>query len=217
MLDLHTHSFFSDGVLSPSELVRRAEAIGYTHLGISDHADTSNLDLIIPRLVRLVEEFAPFVATRVMPGVELTHVPPPLIEPLTQRARELGAAYVVVHGETVVEPVPPGTNMAAILAGVDILAHPGLITREEAALAAERNVLLEITTRKGHSLTNGHVAKTALSAGAGLILNTDTHEPGDLMSRDFGLKVVLGAGLDEENFEDMQTRSLELFKRATHN
>ncbi|MFH1134857.1 MAG: histidinol phosphate phosphatase domain-containing protein [Pseudomonadota bacterium] len=217
MLDLHTHSFFSDGALSPAELVRRAESIGYTHLGISDHADSSNLDHIIPRLVKLIRETAPFVATKVLPGVELTHVPPPLIGILAQRARDLGAAYVVVHGETMVEPVPPGTNRAAILAGVDILAHPGLITREDAALAAERNVVLEITARKGHSLSNGHVAGTAKAVGASLVLNTDSHDPGDLITRPFGLKVVLGAGLTERDFEEMQANSLALFERATHN
>jgi histidinol phosphatase-like PHP family hydrolase len=71
----------------------------------------------------------------------------------------------VVHGETIVEPVLPGTNRAAIAAGVDILAHPGLITKEEAMLAAQKGVLLEITTRRGHSFTNGHVASIARVCG----------------------------------------------------
>ena len=51
-----------------------------------------------------------------------------LIAPLSCRARALGAQIVLVHGETIVEPVPPGTNHQAIEAGVDILAHPGLIS-----------------------------------------------------------------------------------------
>ena len=66
---------------------------------------------------------------------------------------------MVVHGETLVEPVEEGTNHEAIMAGVDILAHPGLISEEDVRLAKERKVLLEISARKGHSLSNGHVAR----------------------------------------------------------
>jgi len=54
---------------------------------------------------------------------------------------------------------------------VDILSHPGLINAEEVALAAAAGVCLEITTRKGHSLTNGYVAKLAPAAGAKLVIN----------------------------------------------
>jgi len=38
MIDLHTHTFLSDGELGPAELVRRAENAGYRAIGISDHA-----------------------------------------------------------------------------------------------------------------------------------------------------------------------------------
>jgi predicted metal-dependent phosphoesterase TrpH len=34
MIDLHTHSFLSDGELLPSELVRRAKVKGYRIIGI---------------------------------------------------------------------------------------------------------------------------------------------------------------------------------------
>ncbi len=52
MIDLHTHSLFSDGELVVSELARRAEAAGYRFIAVTDHADRSNVDLIVPRLVR---------------------------------------------------------------------------------------------------------------------------------------------------------------------
>ena len=51
MIDLHTHTLFSDGGLVPSELVRRAEVIGYTAIALTDHADISTLDFIIPRVI----------------------------------------------------------------------------------------------------------------------------------------------------------------------
>ena len=121
---------------------------------------------------------------------------------------------MLVHGETLVEPVPEGTNRAALDADIDVLAHPGLITEEETRLAAKKGILLEITTRKGHSLSNGHVAKIARKYEAGIILNTDSHSPGDLITREFGLRIVRGAGLDEREFERMLDRSRALAEKA---
>lgn len=207
MIDLHTHTFFSDGVLVASELARRAEAKGLTALGITDHGDLSNIDFIVPRIVAVAEKLNEVMALEVVPGIELTHVPPAHIAEGAALARRLGARIVIVHGETVVEPVAPGTNRAAIEAGVDVLAHPGLITEEEAALAAANGVLLEISARGGHSLTNGHVGKTAMAAGASLVLNTDSHAPGDLIDGAFARKVVVGAGLPASAFETMQANA----------
>jgi histidinol phosphatase-like PHP family hydrolase len=213
MIDLHTHTLFSDGELLPAELVCRAENMGYQAIGLTDHADSSNLDWIVPRIIRVCRDLNRYRQIRSIPGVELTHLPPQMIAPMAKKARSLGARIIVVHGETVVEPVPSGTNRKAIEAGVDILAHPGLITEEEVLLAKNRKVLLEITARKGHSLSNGHVAALGKKIGASLVLNTDTHTPDNLISREQGLKVVMGAGLDFEDLERMLHHSRELLSR----
>ncbi len=203
MIDLHTHSIFSDGELIPSELARRAKVAGYSALAITDHADHSNFDFIIPRLVKVCQKLTDALAIQVIPGIELTHVPPEYIYDLAVEARHAGAKIIIVHGETIVEPVVGGTNMAALRSPIDILAHPGLITEEEAREAAKNSIYLEITTRKGHSLTNGHVAKMARQAKAPLILNSDTHSPHDLVSREMARKIALGAGLAEAETEAM--------------
>lgn len=213
MIDLHTHSLFSDGELLPSELVRRAAAIGYQAVAITDHADSSNLDWVIPRVAQVCRDLNAYWQIRAIPGVELTHIPPDLISPLTLRARALGAQIVLVHGETIVEPVPPGTNQRAIAAGVDILAHPGLIAEEEVIQARGKNVFLEITARKGHSLTNGHVARLAQKVGTSLVFNTDAHAPDDLIFRDSALKVAMGAGLTSEDFERMLENARKILER----
>lgn len=204
MIDLHAHTFFSDGVLVPSELARRAESTGLTGIGITDHGDSSNIDFIVPRIVAVACDLNRLMNIKVIPGIELTHVPPSLIAECARRARNLGARIIIVHGETIVEPVAPGTNRAAIDAGVNILAHPGLISMEEVLMAKEKGVLLEISARKGHSLTNGYVAKLATEAGAKLVINTDTHDPSDLINREQALKIVRGAGLTEADFDMMQ-------------
>lgn len=204
MIDLHTHSIFSDGALIPSELVRRAESVGLTGIGITDHGDLSNIDLIIPRIATIAQELNRVLKIRVIPGIEITHVPPALFERTVKKARALGARLVVAHGETIAEPVAPGTNKAALESDIDVLAHPGLITEEEVLKAKEKGILLEITARKGHALTNGHVARLAQKYGAKLVINTDAHEPGDLIDDKLGKQIVCGAGLSEQDFEIMQ-------------
>ncbi len=201
-VDLHTHSFFSDGVLLPSEMLRRVEVLGYGALAITDHADGSNLDSLIRKLTRFSRDGAQGFGVTLIPGVELTHVPPDQISGLARRARALGALLVVVHGESPVEPVAPGTNRAAVeCSDVDILAHPGLITEEEAALAAANGITLELTARGGHNITNGHVARIARAVGAKLVVNTDAHTPADFMDQARARLVALGAGLMPDESE----------------
>ena len=210
MIDLHTHTIFSDGVLIPAELARRAEHKGYEIIGMTDHGDMSNIDFVIPRLVSAAEALNQVLNIKIIPGIEITHVPPALIAATISKSRELGAKIVIVHGETIAEPVAPGTNQAAIAAGADILAHPGLISEADVRAAKENNVLLEITARKGHSLTNGHVARLCEKLGTKMVINTDSHAPGDLITDEKAKQVVCGAGLSEEAFADMQQNAARL-------
>ena len=214
MIDLHTHTIFSDGQLIPSELVRYAAVCDYGAIAITDHGDHSNLDFIIPRIVKACRVLAESHQMRVIPGIELTFVPPKHIDDLAKKARDLGARIVVVHGETIVEPVIPGTNEAALRSSVDILAHPGLITAVDAALAAERGIYLEITTRRGHSITNGHVVRMAREAGASIVLNNDAHLCDDLVSDTMARKIAAGAGLTEAEISVLFANSEKLATRA---
>ena len=213
MIDLHTHTFFSDGALVPSEHLRRFEFLGYEAVAITDHADSSNIDFIVPRIIQAAKDLNPLSKTRLIPGIELTHVPPALMKRLTLKARELGALLVVAHGETPVEPVAPGTNLAAIEAGVDLLAHPGFISEEEVEKAAKKGVFLELSARKGHSLTNGYVAKMALKYGANMTVNSDGHEPGDFMTAERAKIVALGAGLNDDQYIELRKGMSNLISR----
>ena len=217
MIDLHTHSIFSDGELIPSELARRAAVKGYRAIAITDHGDHSNVDFIIPRIVKVCRKLSDVCAIRGIPGIELTHVPPEFIHELAVDCRKLGAGIIVVHGETIVEPVVEGTNLSALQSPIDILAHPGLMTEEEAFLAAKNSICLEISARRGHSLTNGHVARMARQASARLVLNTDAHSPNDLISKDFAHKVGAGAGMMDQEIQSMFHNSEILVEKALRN
>jgi len=203
MIDLHTHTFLSDGELSPAELVRRAEYAGYRAIGVTDHADASNLDDIISSLVQFVRETQQYLKIRVIPGVELTHVPP----------GQIGARLVILHGETVCEPVALGTNRAGIEAGIDILAHPGLISEEEVRLAATNGVHLEVSARFSHGLGNGRLVALARDSGAPLVINSDAHAASDIMTPNWREKVAFGSGLTADEMERINKTMISLVEK----
>lgn len=215
-IDLHIHSLLSDGDLLPSEVLRWATCLGFAGLAFADHVDASNLENTVAMLRRLAADEGDDYPFPFLAGVELTHVAPRAIARLARRAKEAGAQIVVVHGETLVEPVAPGTNRAAVeCPDVDILAHPGLLTPEEVRLAVANGIYLEISARRGHCLANGHIAALARAAGAALIVNSDAHAPADLIDLEMARRVALGAGLTPEEAEAAtRTHPAALLQRA---
>ena len=215
MFDFHTHTFLSDGVLSPIELIRRAMHIGYKTMAITDHVGPGNLEFVLNTLKTDCLMAEKRWDIEVLPGVEITHTPIEDINDLAKEAKKLGAKIVNVHGETIMEPVVAGTNLAAVSSPyVDILAHPGLISPEEAKIASQNGIFLEVSGRKGHGLSNGHVVKTASEAGASIILDSDAHEPEDLMTREYAEKVALGSGLSLNRTRDLLDKApISLLKR----
>ena len=202
--DFHTHTFLSDGVNSPIELIRFACAYGYGCIGISDHVSYSNLENIICSIKADCKLAEKYWSIKVIPGVELTNVPAESIDSMAKEAKEAGAMMVLVHGETIVEEVEEGTNLAAVNSKyVDLLAHPGLLTMEEAKLAAMNGIFIEITSRTGHSLCNGRVVQVGREAGVRFLLNSDSHTHNDLYKGDFQKEIALGSGLSGREYEEI--------------
>ena len=192
------HSLFSDGELLPSELARRAANLNHEVIAITDHVDYSNVEQI-PQIQKAIDDINANWNIKVVLGAEVTHVPTESIDGVAKKAKDLGAQIVVVHGETLNEPVIEGTNYAAVNSEyVDILGHPGLITYEEAQIAKENGIYLEISARSGHCLGNGHVANIATEVGNKLLVNTDTHSPDNLITFEKSYEIALGAGLSKK-------------------
>ncbi|MEM3896195.1 MAG: histidinol phosphate phosphatase domain-containing protein, partial [Archaeoglobaceae archaeon] len=172
------------------------------------HADFSTISTILSNLSKL-KEFDFDIDFLV--GVEITHVPPRLIGRAVELAWREGAEIVIVHGETIVEPVAEGTNSSALDEEINILAHPGILSEEEAEKARENGIFLEISARKGHCLTNGHVARMAEKFSCDLVLNTDAHSPSDIIDDSIAKRIILGAGIAE--WEKVLENNARLFRK----
>jgi putative hydrolase len=187
----------------------------YTAIALTDHTGPGSL----ARIIKEVSEDCEMARSKwnilALPGVELTHLPAAAIDDVAGKAKELGAWLVVVHGESPVEPVEEGTNLAAVRSRyVDILAHPGHMTAEVAKLAAKNEVFIEITTRRGHCIMNTHVAKLASEAGALMLLNSDTHDEDDLLSDQAARETLRQAGISSRKFKQiLESNPLKLLQR----
>jgi len=199
--NLHAHTFLSDGELLPSEVAVRYLDKGYKIIAITDHADYSNIKTACAAVVEFCRKWPKDSLITVLPGIELTHLPPEQFKPLAALARKIGIKIIIAHGETPVEPVTPQTNRLALQADIDILAHPGLITDQDTLLAKERGIFLEVTSRKGHASTNQHVINQARKFGARLILNNDSHSVEDIISPEELVNNGLEAGLTKIEIE----------------
>jgi histidinol phosphatase-like PHP family hydrolase len=171
-------------------------------MAMTDHCDHSNIEFVLERIQTFCEGVGGSAhGVTIVPGCEITHVPPRLIPDLIGRARDLGAQVVLVHGESPAEPVVEGTNRAAVEGGADVVAHPGLIDEDVAAMAAEKGVSLEISARKGHSLANGHVAQLARKCGGSLSFGSDGHRGGDYPSPERARFIAQCAGLEPDEID----------------
>lgn len=213
MYNLHCHSLLSDGVLLPSEVAVRYLSLGYRTIAITDHADYSNIDSVINAILEFTEHWPKDSRIKVLPGIELTHLPLEQFKPLAKYARKKGIRIIIGHGETLVEPVIKGTNLAALEADIDILAHPGLISDAEVKLAKKKGAFLEITSRKGHRDTNAHVVEEALRQGARLILNTDSHSPEDIIKPGELVKIASQAGLSQKEIDNIHQDVEDFLRR----
>lgn len=190
-IEFHTHTILSDGALLPSELIRRAYVADHEAIAITDHVDFSNIDSVIRATKRAAEGTS---GIEVLVGAEITHVVPEKIPKLVGKAKSLGAQLVIVHGETITEPVALGTNKAAAaVSDVNIIAHPGLVSEEDVELADQNGIYLELTARCGHNVTNGHVAQIA----SNLLVNSDCHGT-ELITNAQAEQIARGAGLNED-------------------
>jgi putative hydrolase len=194
--EFHSHTFLSDGELHPIEHIRRAHHAGHGVVALTDHVGVHDVDRVVPVLVRECEAAMADWKIVALPGVEITHVPPRRIAGVAKAARKAGAKVVVVHGETVNEPVVRGTNAAAVAcADVDVLAHPGFLTAKDAEAAGNTGVFLELTGKKAHGYTNGHLARLIERMRLPFLVNGDVHSPEQFLDEATARTVALGSGL----------------------
>lgn len=188
----------AEGCLNAASALRYASLAGLHFAALVLPSDGSDF-FRISAFVKNVHTYSLYANVEARAGVELRHVPPPLIPTAVKEAREAGAELVLVYGESLCSQVEEGTNFAAVEAGADILAHPGLIDEKTAAFAAEKNVALEFTSCPRHALANAHTAAMALRFHAPLVRGSAARRPQEITPRAFWPFIIKGADVFYED------------------
>src|SRR4051812_32083895 len=74
LVDFHTHSHFSDGVLAPAALVERARTRGVSILALTDHDTTAGLDEASQACAAAAIDFVPGVELSASWRGQTTHI-----------------------------------------------------------------------------------------------------------------------------------------------
>ena len=119
LINLHTHTVFSDGALLPEDVVERAVEGGLTHVAISDHFETIKVRSLragdLERYVRLIRSLGRKYGDgiSVLAGVEIESVEP------TFACDDCNVPY---EAEDRFDPCPRcGGNGGAMIAGDEMM------------------------------------------------------------------------------------------------
>jgi len=209
--DLHTHTILSDGTSSVDEMAKKAEELNNS-IAITDHILNSNLKNFLDAREKYLK-----IYDNIIFGVEITRVNPEKIPEIAKEAKK-NLFLVIVHGETPGDiMVPKNTNKAALNCKyVDILAHPGNLTEEDAQKAKENEIYIELGTRSLHT-ANGSInkknAKICRDYGVKMVINTDAHSVDSLISYSKAVKVALDAGLTEQETFETNENARKIFEK----
>lgn len=232
MMDFHVHvrldgtgegarnALSNDNGMLPAEALRYASLCGCRAVGLVLRSDGWNLSGVAA-LAQHVRRIGLYTNVEAFAGVELVHVPPALLPEVVQEARTAGADFVMVHGETLAEQhldlVDAGTNFAAVEAGADILAHPGIVDAEVAAFAAEKGVALEWTACPRHALSNSHVVAMAERFNTILLPGSDARNMAELVAPARWKQLFQGGMLSDTLQKNMRNNSALFVKKIMSN
>lgn len=220
--ELHAHSNWSDGKATILAMARGARARGDDYFCVTDHsapyamvggltpervaAQAEEVAAANEQLARDVHEHGdrPF---RVLQGIELEiladgtlGLPDPVLAKLDwviasihvqqrQDAASILARMERVLDNPLVDAIGHPTSRRLLIRDRTALDVPTLI-----AMAAERDVVLEINANPDRLDLDSEQAALALAAGVRLTVNTDAHRVSTLSLRDHGVAVARRAG-----------------------
>lgn len=206
--ELHAHTTFSDGAASIDEMAEKAKELNNA-MAVTDHILDMNFENFLKNR-EIYKEIYP----EIIFGVEITRVKPEGIYNIAREAKN-NSMLVIVHGETPGDIlVPKGTNMAALECEyVDILAHPGLLGEKEALKAKDSGTLIELSTRKIHGEFNKKISEVCRDFGVKMVINTDSHSTGELITYENAMKIAKDSGLSDYEAKETNENARRIFER----
>lgn len=205
--DLHTHTDWSDGTNTITEMIEGATEYGHDYLVISDHAagpgvvgDSGLTEGEIREQMAAIKEAAADAAIEVLTGIEANIAPDGSVGDTDPAVlEELDVVIASPHADLGDGEDRTDRLVAAIeQPAVDVLGHPSgrLLNSRPAmafdpatvgAAAADHGVALEINANPHRLDLWGKAVTTAIEAGATIAIDTDAHAPAEFAYQRFGV------------------------------
>ncbi len=201
--DLHMHTTASDGRGSLREMAEAARALGYSHIAITDHSaflgitnglDGARLRQQAAEITALNAEYAAQgIAFTILKGVEVDITADGGLALADDVLAELDIVIASPHVSLNQSPEQATERLVRAMRNphVDVIGHPTgrLIDSRPGApididivaqVAAETGTLLEVNSGPDRLDLDSAMTRRALSLGATLTINSDSHHPGNL-------------------------------------
>lgn len=216
--DLHIHSNWSDGVMEYDEMIDKAKKYDYQYIAITDHSESNyygrgiGAKKLIERNRSIDSLNSRTDGLEILKGSEVDILGTGKFDYNEATMEQLDIVIGSQHsGYSISEE---GNTSRAVSAlenkYIDFIAHPtGFVFRDRAPVfidiervaesAYKNNKALEINSYFMRLDLDEVNARKAREAGAKLIINTDSHRPGNFDMIEFGVDIARRAGLEKKD------------------
>jgi DNA polymerase (family 10) len=216
--DLHSHTVASDGRNTIAEMAVAARERGYEYLAITDHSASHGFgnDVSADELRRQIERIrkldGELEGIHLLAGSEVNILPDGSLDYEDELLAELDWVVASVHTAFGMSAEAMTERMIAAIEHplVDAIGHPTgrLIERREPyevdlqavfAAAARSGTLLEINANPDRRDLSDVHARAAVSAGVGIVIDSDAHRTETLANMRWGIATARRAWLRKED------------------
>jgi DNA polymerase (family X) len=208
--DIHTHTTFSDGVNTLSEMAAYAQDLGYEYIGISDHAPSvqsrgyDEVARIIEAKRKEIDSFNEVSkGVNILYGYEVNILVDATLAMPDDLMEKLDYVIAGVHTSFNRDKDEMTKRLVAALKNphVNVLAHPtGRLLNERPAYdvdweevlntARDNDKILEIDANPNRLDLTYDLVKRAVDKGVKIIITTDAHEASQMLFMKYGVSVA---------------------------
>jgi len=231
--DLHLHTNYSEGRESLEAMVKKAEALGYEYIAITDHSRSRRIarGLQIDTLKKQwkeIERLSKRFRIKILRGSEVEILKDGSLDYPDEILKELDIVVGAIHsGFAASEREMTGRIVTALEnKHLDILAHPSgrLLGKREAyavnfgkvfEAAAANGKVMEINCQPSRLDLNDELIFRAKDYGLKFCISTDSHASSDLAFMRYGLGQARRGWLEKEDIVNTYpySRLKEVFKK----
>jgi DNA polymerase (family X) len=216
--DLHIHSQWSDGLISISDIVEKSKKNNYEYIAISDHSMSNKYGNGLDEK-RIIEKFeyikkikSEIKEINLLMGGEVDIKASGKLDYDDEILEKMDIVLASMHSNFVASKEENTNKVLSAIENrnVDVIAHPtGVVFGSRAPYSLDMDKIIESAAKNDKAMEinsyflrldlNEDYSKMVKSCGGRVVINTDSHRPGNMDMIRFGVDVARRAGLEKED------------------